>query len=117
MTRKNLKYSIQLEISSLEDSQKREVEENGKESERIKDSLDFWKRMLSFIDEPDPLPVQQAFAIVHLDYSDAMDLAGFFTRRGNKVTVERTGEGLTQDWYRIRVDGNDGELLRRQFDA
>lgn len=116
MDKRNLRQAFLLEISALEAALANK-DENDKDPEKLRVMLECWKRALSFFDEPNTLLVQKVFCIGHLDYSDAMDLAGFFTRRGNKVTVERIGEGLTQDWYRIKVEGNDGELLRRQFDA
>lgn len=117
MDKKNLRMSIMNEISALQDAQEVEVKTNGKESEELKVMIRCWERAYEFLDEENPYPIPSAFVIGHMDYSDAMDLAGFFTRRGNKVTVERTGEGLTQDWYRIKVEGDDGVHLRRQFDA
>lgn len=41
-----------------------------------------------------------------LCYGDAIKIVEIFAMRGAMVTIDRTGEGLLQDYYTVTIEGN-----------
>ena len=117
MTKKNLRMAFRNEISALKSAQEYETEERRAPSHDLETMIQCWERALQFLDEKDPYPVVNTFAIGGLDPGDSRDLMDIFVRRGNRVTVENSGDGLIGTYYRIKVEGYDAELLGRQFDG